>query len=73
VVAAVPSFLVLINLVRHSDLAAVVPARLTEGEPDLQVQALPFAIPGFTKILAGTSVSMPILHIAGCATGSPPG
>jgi DNA-binding transcriptional LysR family regulator len=52
VVAAVPSFLVLINLVRHSDLAAVVPARLTEGEPDLQVQALPFAIPGFTKILA---------------------
>lgn len=52
VVAVVPSFLVLIDLVRHSDLVAMVPSRLVADATDLLIQAPPIAIPGFTKILA---------------------
>ncbi len=51
VVAVVPSFLVLIDLVRHSDLVAMVPNRLVADATDLFIQPPPIAIPGFTKIL----------------------
>ncbi|WP_298284784.1 LysR family transcriptional regulator [Acidocella sp.] len=51
VVAVVPSFLVLIDLVRCSDLVAMVPSRLVAGAADLRVQSPPIAIPGFTKLL----------------------
>jgi DNA-binding transcriptional LysR family regulator len=51
VVAAVPSFLVLIELVRQSDLVALVPARLVEKSHGLLVQPPPLAVSGFTKVL----------------------
>lgn len=51
VVAVVPSFLVLIDLVRHSDLVAMVPSRLVAGTKDLLVRRPPLAVPGFTKVL----------------------
>ncbi|HBF31970.1 LysR family transcriptional regulator [Rhizobium sp.] len=51
VVAAVPSFLVLIDLVRQSDLVAMVPSRLVADATDLFIQAPPIDIPGFAKIL----------------------
>ncbi|WP_197723642.1 LysR family transcriptional regulator [Asticcacaulis excentricus] len=51
VVAAVPSFLLLIDLVRHSDLVATVPGRLVTDTTDFLVQTPPVAVPGFTKIL----------------------
>ncbi len=52
VTAAVPSFLVLIELVRQSDLVALVPARLVEKAHGLLVQPPPLHVPGFTKVLA---------------------
>ncbi len=51
VVAVVPSFLVLIDLVRHSDLVAMVPSRLVAGTKDLLVRRPPLTVPGFTKVL----------------------
>lgn len=51
VVAVAPSFLVLIDLVRQSDLVAVVPARLVSDVSGLTVRQPPIRIPGFTKIL----------------------
>lgn len=51
VVVAVPSFLVLIEIVRQSDLIALLPRRLVENLEDLHLCAPPLEIPGFTKIL----------------------
>lgn len=51
VMAVVPGFLVLIDLVKNSDLVAVVPSRLVRDVDDLLIQQPPIAIPGFTKIL----------------------
>lgn len=51
VVAVVPSFLVLIELVRQSDLIAMLPSRLVADREDLVIQSPPIPIPGFTKVL----------------------
>lgn len=51
VVVSVPSFMVLIDLVRHSDLMALLPARLVADRTDLYVCEPPLKIQGFTKIL----------------------
>lgn len=51
VVAVAPSFLVLIDLVRRSDLVAMVPSRLVSDMPGLSVQDPPLEVAGFTKIL----------------------
>ncbi|MFM2342426.1 MAG: hypothetical protein RLZZ592_2079 [Pseudomonadota bacterium] len=50
VVASVGSFLMLPELLRRTDLIALAPARLIEGERDLVSCALPLAVPGFTKL-----------------------
>lgn len=50
VVATVPSFLVLIHLVRGSDTIAIVPERLTLGVEGIVVRKPPVPIAGFTKI-----------------------
>ena len=50
VVAAVPSFLVLIDLVRQSDTVALVPARLVARAEGLTILPPPLAVPGFTKL-----------------------
>ncbi len=52
VVAVAPSFLVLIDLVRNSDLLAMAPSRLVSDVPGLCVQPPPLNVEGFTKILA---------------------
>lgn len=52
VVVSVPSFMVLIDLIRNSDIMALLPARLVADCADLHVCAPPLAVPGFTKILA---------------------
>jgi len=49
---SVASFLVLPEILRSSDLAAVVPARLAAGVDGLAVFEPPLAIPGFTKVVA---------------------
>ncbi|GAB3129364.1 LysR family transcriptional regulator [Novispirillum itersonii] len=51
VVAVVPSFLVLIDLVRRSDLVAMVPGRLATGVKDCVMVPPPVPVPGFTKVL----------------------
>ncbi len=50
VVASVGSFLMLPELLRRTDLIALAPARLIEGERDLVSCAPPLAVPGFTKL-----------------------
>jgi DNA-binding transcriptional LysR family regulator len=52
VMLSVPSFLVLPELLRHSDLIAVVPRRLIEHAEGIVVLDPPLEIPGFTKIVA---------------------
>lgn len=52
VVASVPNFTILIDLVRCSDVIALVPARLVAGERGLVTAAPPLAVAGFSKILA---------------------
>lgn len=49
---SVTSFLVLPEILRSSDLIAVVPRRLALRVPDLKMVEPPVAIPGFTKVLA---------------------
>lgn len=51
VTVSVPSFLMLMELLRHSDLAALLPRRLLRGVQDLWVHEPPLSVPGFTKIL----------------------
>jgi DNA-binding transcriptional LysR family regulator len=50
VVAAMPGFLPAMNLVRQSDMAAVVPRRLTMGAAGIVVKDPPLPIIGFSKI-----------------------
>ena len=52
VVASIPSFLILLDVLRASDLVAVVPRRLMAGAEGLEPADPPLAIPGFTKIAA---------------------
>ncbi|WP_111496236.1 MULTISPECIES: LysR family transcriptional regulator [Marinobacter] len=49
---SVPSFLVLLEALRVSDLVAVVPYRLVKEEPGLSLLEPPIPIPGFSKVLA---------------------
>lgn len=50
VVASLPSFLVLIDLVRRSDTIALVPRRLADEAPGVVRRPAPLAVEGFTKI-----------------------
>ncbi|ELV8684284.1 LysR family transcriptional regulator [Vibrio fluvialis] len=52
VVLSVPSFLSLVNILKTSDLCAVVPKRLIKNVQGLTTVNLPFEVPGFTKIMA---------------------
>ncbi|WP_165311263.1 LysR family transcriptional regulator [Vibrio ziniensis] len=52
VVLSVPSFLSLVNILKTSDLCAVVPRRLITNVQGLTTVNLPFEVPGFTKIMA---------------------
>ncbi len=52
VVLSVPSFLSLVNILKTSDLCAVVPRRLITNVQGLTTVNLPFDVPGFTKIMA---------------------
>jgi len=52
VTLSVKSFLVVPDILRDSDMAAVVPSRLVTGMPGLQACEPPLAIPGFTKVAA---------------------
>lgn len=47
---SVGSFLLLLEVLRTSDLVAVVPSRLVTGATDLVIAEPPIPIPGFTKI-----------------------
>ncbi len=51
VALSVTSFLVLAQVLRGSDLIAVVPARLVRSVPGLAVRTPPLAIPGFSKAM----------------------
>ena len=52
VVLSVPSFLSLVDILKTSDLCAVVPKRLIKNVQGLTTVNLPFEVPGFTKIMA---------------------
>ncbi|MDD0837101.1 LysR family transcriptional regulator [Curvibacter sp. HBC61] len=52
VVASVPSFGMLLDLVRDTDLVAAVPRRLLRDTPGLTVLTPPLAVAGFTKVMA---------------------
>lgn len=49
---SVPSFGMLLDLVRSTDLVALVPERLLEGVTGLMVRPPPVEVAGFTKVLA---------------------
>ncbi len=49
---SISSFLALIQILRTSDLVAVVPEKLVRHETDLCVTEPPLVIPGFTKVAA---------------------
>jgi DNA-binding transcriptional LysR family regulator len=51
VALSVTSFLVLAQVLRGSDLIAVVPARLVRSVPGLAIRTPPLAIPGFSKAM----------------------
>lgn len=51
VVLSVGSFLVLAQVLRTTDLVAVVPCRLALGAPGLTMRAPPVAVPGFAKVM----------------------
>lgn len=51
VVASVPSFTILIDLIRRSDMLALVPRRLIEGEAGIIPVPPPVPVEGFRKIL----------------------
>lgn len=50
VVATLPSFLILLHLVRGSDTIALVPERLTKGMEGIVIRRPPLPVMGFTKI-----------------------
>jgi len=52
VVASVPNFTILVDLVKTTDCCALLPFRLVRAEPGLILAEPPLAIPGFTKVLA---------------------
>ncbi|MBB6054741.1 LysR family transcriptional regulator [Tolumonas osonensis] len=52
VTLSISSFLVLTEILRTSDLIAVVPEKLVQHQADLCVTEPPLAIPGFTKVAA---------------------
>ncbi|WP_138472858.1 LysR family transcriptional regulator [Poseidonocella sp. HB161398] len=52
VVASVPNFTILIDLIRRSDIIALVPSRLVAAETDVLALPPPLQIDGFRKILA---------------------
>lgn len=49
---SVPSFLMLLEILRSSDLIALLPSRLVRPGDGLRVLEPPLAVPGFTKIVA---------------------
>lgn len=51
VVASVPNFTILLDLVRSTDCCALLPSRLVAKETGLVVSEPPVSVPGFTKIL----------------------
>lgn len=51
VVLSVGSFLVLAQVLRTTDLVAVVPRRLALGAPGMTMRAPPVAVPGFAKVM----------------------
>lgn len=51
VMLSVTSFLVLAQVLRGSDLVAVLPRRLVQGAPGLVMRAPPLTIPGFAKVM----------------------
>lgn len=51
VALSLPSFLLLLEVLRNSDLIAVVPRRLVQPGDGLQLLEPPLAIPGFRKLL----------------------
>ncbi|WAC73447.1 LysR family transcriptional regulator [Roseateles sp. SL47] len=51
VMVSVPSFGMLLDLVRHTDLVALVPQRLLPGTAGLTVRPPPLEVAGFTKLL----------------------
>lgn len=51
VVASVPSFTILIDLIRRSDMLALVPRRLIEGEAGIIPVPPPVPVEGFRKLL----------------------
>lgn len=52
VALSVPSFLVLVEVLRSSDLVAMVPRRLLRDMTGLKVVQAPITVPGFTKSMA---------------------
>jgi DNA-binding transcriptional LysR family regulator len=52
VISSVTSFLVLPDILEHSDLIAVVPLRLARYQTGLRIMEPPVEIPGFSKTLA---------------------
>ena len=52
VAVSVPSFVMLLDLVRCSDIAALVPRRLLTDTQGLQPFEPPLPVPGFTKVMA---------------------
>lgn len=52
VVLSVKSFLVMANIIRASDMIAVVPKRLVDNLAGLAIQPTPLPVTGFTKIAA---------------------
>ena len=51
VVVSVPSFVMLLDLVRSTDIVALVPERLIDTPQGLCLRPPPIAVPGFTKLL----------------------
>lgn len=51
VVLSVPHFLFAISALLASDLVAMLPERLARGNPALQVQEAPLAVPGFEMVM----------------------
>ncbi len=48
---SMPSFSSLINLIKKSDITAIIPKKIAEINLDLKTFDLPFEISGFTKLL----------------------
>lgn len=52
VALSVTSFLALVEILRESDLVALLPARLAAGQAGLALRPPPLEVPGFTKLAA---------------------